>query len=89
MREESWGMKDDGWGMMDDGGGVHDVGGVREGGEREEGWTITVSVKEEERGGRSDLGSDLDLDPEPYPWKIWWTRIRLIDADPLDLDPDP
>ena len=45
--------------MMDEG------GGVREEGER-------LSVKEEGSGG--ELGSDLDLDPDP--WKILWIRIR-------------
>ena len=49
-------------------------GGVREEGER-------LSVKEEGSGG--ELGSDLDLDPDP--WKILW--IRQNDADPLDPDP--
>ena len=42
------------------------MGGVREGVGRSE----RLSVKEEGRGCRSELGSDLDLDPEPYPWKI-------------------
>ena len=40
-------------------------------------------MKEEGRGGGSELGSDLDLDP----WKILWIRIRQNDADPLDPDP--
>ena len=44
-----------------------------------------MSVKEEGRGGGSELGSDLDLDP----WKILWIRIRQNDADPLDPDKDP
>ena len=50
--------------------------GVRVEGER-------LSVKEEGSGG--ELGSDLDLDPDP--WKILWIRIRQNDADPLDPDP--
>ena len=58
--------------MMDEG------RGVRVEGER-------LSVKEEGSGG--ELGSDLDLDPDP--WKILWIRIRQNDADPLDLDLDP
>ena len=32
-------------------------------------------MKEEGRGGESELGSDLDLDPDP--WKIICIRIRL------------
>ena len=40
-------------------------------------------MKEEGRGGGSELGSDLD----PDPWKIFWIRIRQNDADPLYLDP--
>ena len=55
--------------MMDEG------RGLRVEGER-------LSVKEE---GSSELGSDLDLDQDP--WKILWIRIRLNDADPLDQDP--
>ena len=39
-------------------------------------------MKEEGRGGGSELGSDLDLDP----WKILWIRIRQNDANPLDPD---
>ena len=46
-----------------------------------------MSVKEEGRGGGSELGSDLDLDPDL--WKISWIRIRQNDADPLDPDLDP
>ena len=38
-------------------------------------------MKEEERGGGSELVSDLD------PWKILWIRIRQNNADPLDRDP--
>ena len=38
-------------------------------------------MKEEGRGGGSELGSDLDLDP----WKILWIRIRQNDADPRIL----
>ena len=38
-------------------------------------------MKEEERGGGSELGSDLD----PDPWKILW--IRINEADHLDPDP--
>ena len=56
--------------MMDEG------GGVRKEGER-------LSVKEEGSGG--ELGSDLDLDPDP--WKILWIRIRQNEADPLDPNP--
>ena len=58
--------------MMDEG------RGVRVEGER-------LSVKEERSGG--ELGSDLDLDSDP--WKILWIRIRIRqnDADPLDPDP--
>ena len=46
-------------------------------------------MKEEGRGGGSELGSDLNLDsdPAPAPWKILWIRIRLNDADYLDPDP--
>ena len=46
-----------------------------------------LSVKEEGRGGGSELGSDLNLDsdPAPAPWKILW--IRQNDADFLDPDP--
>ena len=46
-------------------------------------------MKEEGRGGGSELGSDLDLDPDP--WKILWIQIRLRqnDEDPLDPDLDP
>ena len=46
-----------------------------------------MSVKEEGRGGGSELGSDLDSDPDP--WKILWIRIRNRQngADPLDPDP--
>ena len=46
-----------------------------------------MSVKEEERGGGSELGSDLDLDLDLDldPWKILW--IRQNDAEPLDPDP--
>ena len=40
-------------------------------------------MKEEERGGGSELGSDLD--PDPDPWKILW--IRINEADHLDPDP--
>ena len=42
-------------------------------------------MKEEGRGGGSELGSDLDLDPDS--WKILWIRIRQNDVDPLDPDP--
>ena len=48
-------------------------------------------MKEEGRGGGSELGSDLDLDLDldldPDPWKILWIRIRQNYADPLDPDP--
>ena len=50
--------------------------GVRVEGER-------LSVKDEGSGG--ELGSDLNLDPDP--WKILWIRIRQYDADPLNPDP--
>ena len=46
-----------------------------------------LSVKEKGRRGGSELGSDLDLDPDK--WKILWIRIWQNYADPLDLDPDP
>ena len=42
-------------------------------------------MKEEWRGGGSEIGSDLDLDPDP--WKILWIRIWQNDTDPLDPDP--
>ena len=42
-------------------------------------------MKEEGSGG--ELGSDLDLDPDP--WKILWIRIGQNYTDPLDPDPDP
>ena len=57
---------------------------------RELGWGRRgerLSVKEEGRGGGSELGSDLDLDLDLDPWKILWIRIRQNDADPLDPDP--
>ena len=44
-----------------------------------------MNVKEEGRGGGSELGSKLDLDPDPR--KILWIRIRQNDADSLDPDP--
>ena len=44
-------------------------------------------MKEEGRGGGSELGYDLDLDPDPCPWKILWIRIRQNAEDALDLDP--
>ena len=44
-----------------------------------------LSVSEERRYGGSQLGSDLNLDPDP--WKMLWIRIRQNDADPLDPDP--
>ena len=44
-------------------------------------------MKEEWRGGRSELCSDLDLDPDPDPWKILWIRIQQNEADPSDPDP--
>ena len=49
--------------MMDEG------RGVRVEGER-------LSVKEEGSGG--ELGSYLDLDPDPDPWTILWIRIRKM-----------
>ena len=42
-------------------------------------------MKGEGRVGGSELGSDLNLDPDP--WKTLWIRIRQNDADPLDPDP--
>ena len=51
---------------------------MREEGERS-------SMKEEGRDGGSELGSDMDLDPDP--WKILWVWIRQNDMDPLDPDP--
>ena len=36
---------------------------------------------EEEKGSGSELGSDLNLDPDPDPCNILW--IRQNDADPL------
>ena len=50
---------------------------------RELGWRRRgerLSVRQEGRGGGSELGFDLDLDPDP--WKILWIRIRQNDADP-------
>ena len=46
-------------------------------------------MKEEGSGGRGELGSDLELDPDP--WKLLWIRIQIRqnDADPLEPDPDP
>ena len=44
-------------------------------------------MKEEGRGGGSELGSDLDLDPDLDPWKILWIQIWQNYADPLDPDP--
>ena len=41
-------------------------------------------MKEEGNGG--ELGSDLDLERDPDPWKILWIRIRQNAGDPLDLD---
>ena len=46
-----------------------------------------LSVKEEGRGGGSELGSDLVLDLDPDPWKILWIQTRQNDADPLDPYP--
>ena len=50
-------------------------------------------VREEGRGGGtqlgSELGSDQDLDPDPDPWKILWIRIRIWQNDTDPLDPDP
>ena len=40
-------------------------------------------MKDEGRGGGSEIGSDLDLDPDP--WKILWIRQNY--ADPLHPDP--
>ena len=45
-------------------------------------------MKEEGRGGVSELGSDLNLDPDPDSWKILWIRIWQNYADRLDPDPD-
>ena len=41
-----------------------------------------MSVKEKERGGGSELGSDQDLVPDPDPRKILRIRIRQNYADP-------
>ena len=41
-------------------------------------------MKEEGRGGGSELGSVLDLDADP--WKILWIWIQQNDTGPLDLD---
>ena len=43
-------------------------------------------VREEGRGGRSELGSDLDLDPDPDPLKILRIRIRQNDTVSLLID---
>ena len=43
-----------------------------------------LSVKEEGRGGKNELGSDLDLEPDP--WKKVWIRIRQNGMYPLDPD---
>ena len=40
-------------------------------------------MKDEWRGGGSEIGSDLDLDPDP--WKILWIRQNY--ADPCHPDP--
>ena len=56
---------------------------------RELGWGRRgerLYVKEEGRGDGSELGSYLDMDPDP--WKILWIQIRQNDVDPLDPDPD-
>ena len=44
-------------------------------------------MKEDGRGGGTELGFDLDLDPDPDLLKILCFRIRQNDADPLDPDP--
>ena len=43
-------------------------------------------MKEEGRSGGTELGSDLDLNPDQDPWKMLWFRIwiRQNDVDPLD-----
>ena len=46
-------------------------------------------MKEERRGGGSELGSDLDLVLDPDPWKILLIRIRIGQNDTDLLDPDP
>ena len=81
MRASGWSMREESWGV--EGGGVRDD----EWGRRceEGGWKIKferLSVQEEGSGG--ELGSGLDLDPDP--WNILWIRIRQNDADPLDPD---
>ena len=43
-------------------------------------------MKEEGRGGGSQLGSDLDLDLVLDPWKILLIRIPQNYSDPLDPD---
>ena len=62
MKEDGWGR----WGEREGGEGLRmlDEGvGVRRRGER-------LSVKEERRGGGSELGTDLDLDPDPAKLQI-------------------
>ena len=66
-------------------------GGVKEKGMRDDGERL--SVKEEGRGGGSELGSDLDLDLDPDPWTILWIRIhgQYYGSGSMDniMDPDP
>ena len=50
-------------------------------------WCERLCVKEEGRSGGSELGSDLDLDPDPK--KKLQIPIRQNDADPLDPNMDP
>ena len=69
--------------MMDEGDGV-----------REEGWKITVSVKEEGRGGGSELcmfcsgsgSGSMENIMDSDPWKILWIWIQHNDMDPFDPD---
>ena len=65
------------WSEGEDGKGCWKRGGGRRG--------EILSVKEEGSDGGNELGSNLDLDPDP--WEILWIRIRLNDSDPLDPDP--
>ena len=48
-----------------------------------------LSVREEGRGGESELGSDMDLNMDPDPWKILRIWIQQNYVDPSHSDPDP
>ena len=83
LNEEGWwrwgeGQEGEGWRMMDEGVGVGD-----------EGWKIHCVGRGEGWWKWATAGSDLDLYPDPDPWKILWIRFRIWqnDADPLDPDP--